>query len=52
MQALFVPDREGRAATTIADMDGVEVVMVTTEPQRRQQGADLGSPIVDDPDVP
>jgi anti-sigma-K factor RskA len=30
--ALFVPDQEGRASTTIADMDGVETVMVTSEP--------------------
>jgi anti-sigma-K factor RskA len=30
--ALFVPDREGRASTTVADMDGVETVMVTVEP--------------------
>jgi len=32
VRALFVPDREGRATTTIADMKGVETVMVTTEP--------------------
>ncbi len=31
--ALFVPDREGRASTTIADMSGVDTVMVTEEPQ-------------------
>lgn len=31
--ALFVPDRAGRASTTIADMRGVDTVMVTTEPQ-------------------
>lgn len=31
--ALFVPDREGRAETTIADMSGVDTVMVTQEPQ-------------------
>jgi anti-sigma-K factor RskA len=31
--ALFVPDHEGRASTTIADMEGVETVMVTTEPE-------------------
>jgi hypothetical protein len=30
--ALFVPDREGRASTRIADMDGVEAVLVTAEP--------------------
>ena len=32
VQALFVPDREGRASTTIDDMSGVDTVMVTTEP--------------------
>ncbi|MBK5220333.1 MAG: anti-sigma factor [Thermoleophilia bacterium] len=31
--ALFVPDHEGRASTTIADMEGVETVMVTSEPE-------------------
>lgn len=31
--ALFVPDDEGRASTVIEDMDGVEAVMVTREPQ-------------------
>lgn len=31
--ALFVPDREGRAETTIADMSGVDTVMVTAEPR-------------------
>jgi anti-sigma-K factor RskA len=30
---LFVPDREGRATTMIPDMDGVEAVMVTAEPE-------------------
>jgi anti-sigma-K factor RskA len=33
VQALFVPDHEGRASTQLPDMEGVEVVMVTTEPQ-------------------
>lgn len=32
VEALFVPDREGRASTELPDMDGVEVVMVTKEP--------------------
>jgi anti-sigma-K factor RskA len=32
VEALFVPDREGRASTELPDMEGVEVVMVTTEP--------------------
>jgi hypothetical protein len=31
--ALFVPDRAGQAETTIADMSGVNTVMVTAEPQ-------------------
>lgn len=31
--ALFVPDRAGEAETTIADMSGVDTVMVTKEPQ-------------------
>lgn len=31
--ALFVPDRHGRAETTIADMSGVAEVMVTREPR-------------------
>lgn len=31
--ALFVPDREGNAATEIADMRGVDTVMVTAEPK-------------------
>jgi anti-sigma-K factor RskA len=31
--ALFVPDRAGQAETTIADMSGVDTVMVTREPQ-------------------
>ena len=30
---LFVPDRSGRATTTIPDMRGVEAVMVTSEPE-------------------
>jgi len=33
VEALFVPDRKGRAGTELPDMDGVEVVMVTTEPK-------------------
>jgi anti-sigma-K factor RskA len=32
VRALFVPDRKGRASTMIADMRGVDTVMVTTEP--------------------
>lgn len=33
VEALFVPDRKGKASTELPDMDGVEVVMVTTEPR-------------------
>jgi anti-sigma-K factor RskA len=32
VKALFVPDGEGRASTTIGNLDGVDLVMVTTEP--------------------
>lgn len=31
--ALIVPDRHGHAETTIADMEGVEAVMITVEPR-------------------
>lgn len=43
--ALLVPDRKGQAETTIADMNGVDTVMVTEEPQG---GSDTptGEPIV------
>jgi len=33
VEALFVPNRKGQASTELPDMDGVEVVMVTTEPK-------------------
>jgi anti-sigma-K factor RskA len=33
VRGLFVPDRDGRATTTIPDMRGVEAVMVTAEPK-------------------
>jgi anti-sigma factor RsiW len=33
VRALFVPDREGRASTRIADIGGVDLVMVTAEPK-------------------
>jgi anti-sigma-K factor RskA len=45
VQALFVPDDKGRASTAIADMEGVEVVMVTTEPRGGSE-APTSSPIV------
>jgi anti-sigma-K factor RskA len=43
--ALFVPDRGGRASTTIADMSGVEAVMVTAEPRGGSE-APTSEPIV------
>lgn len=43
--ALFVPDHEGRASTAIEDMNGVEVVMVTTEPEGGSEQP-TGEPIV------
>lgn len=43
--ALFVPDHEGRASTTIEDMDGVETVMVTHEPEGGSE-APTSDPIV------
>jgi anti-sigma-K factor RskA len=45
VEALFVPDRKGRAATELPDMDGVEVVMVTTEPKGGSRSP-TSSPIV------
>lgn len=45
VEALFVPDREGQASTEIPDMDGVEVVMVTTEPEGGSESP-TSSPIV------
>jgi anti-sigma-K factor RskA len=33
VEALFVPDREGRASTELPNLNGVEVVMVTAEPR-------------------
>lgn len=43
--ALFVPDREGNASTTIADMEGVDTVMVTSEP-RGGSRAPTSAPII------
>lgn len=43
--ALFVPDRDGQAETRIADMNGVDVVMVTEEPQGGSE-APTGEPIM------
>ena len=46
VEALFVPDRKGKASTELPDMDGVEVVMVTTEPSGGSESP-TSSPIVD-----
>ena len=43
--ALFVPDRHGQAETRIADMSGVETVMVTEEPRGGSE-TPTGEPIV------
>jgi len=43
--ALFVPDRNGQAETRISDMHGVDVVMVTEEPQGGSE-APTGEPIM------
>ncbi len=43
--ALFVPDRNGQAQTTIEDMTGVKTVMVTKEPSGGSE-APTGEPIV------
>jgi anti-sigma-K factor RskA len=43
--ALFVPNSDGQAETRIADMNGVEAVMVTEEPQGGSQ-APTGEPIM------
>jgi hypothetical protein len=48
VQALFVPDRKGRASTAIANMSGVDLVMVTAEP-RGGSRAPTSSPIVSMP---
>jgi len=45
VRALFVPDHEGHASTVVADMDGVEAVMVTTEPKGGSE-APTSEPIV------
>jgi anti-sigma-K factor RskA len=43
--ALFAPDREGRATTMVANMNGVETVMVTVEPSGGTK-APTSTPIV------
>lgn len=44
VEALFVPDRNGKASTVLGNMRGVEVVMVTTEPAGGSE-APTSSPI-------
>lgn len=48
VKALFVPDRSGDAATMIADMNGVEIVMVTREPAGGTT-APTGEPLIEVP---
>jgi anti-sigma-K factor RskA len=43
--ALLVPDRNGQAETTIADMSGVDIVMVTEEPRGGSE-TPTGEPIM------
>jgi anti-sigma-K factor RskA len=45
VEALFVPDRKGQAGTELPNMDGVEVVMVTTEP-KGGSSSPTGQPII------
>jgi anti-sigma-K factor RskA len=45
VRALFVPDRKGQASTELPDMNGVEAVMVTTEP-RGGSRAPTSSPLI------
>jgi anti-sigma-K factor RskA len=45
VRALFVPDRDGRAATMIPDLRGVDAVMVTAEP-RGGSDAPTSAPMV------
>lgn len=46
VEALFAPDRKGHASTMIADMNGVEAVMVTAEPSGGSE-TPTSSPIVE-----
>ncbi len=48
VQALFVPDGEGNASTDLGDMEGVDLVMVTTEPAGGSK-APTGAPIAEVP---
>jgi anti-sigma-K factor RskA len=48
VKALFVPDGEGNASTTLGDLKGVDVVMVTTEPAGGSESP-TGQPIAEVP---
>jgi len=48
VKALFVPDGEGNATTPLGDMHGVDLVMVTTEPEGGSQ-APTSDPIAEVP---
>jgi anti-sigma-K factor RskA len=48
VEALFVPDRKGQASTELPNMDGVEVVMVTTEPRGGSESP-TGEPLISIP---
>jgi anti-sigma-K factor RskA len=48
VEALFVPDRTGQASTELPDMNGVEVVMVTTEPRGGSE-TPTGEPLISIP---
>jgi anti-sigma-K factor RskA len=48
VEALFVPDRNGQASTELPNMDGVEVVMVTTEPTGGSESP-TGEPLISIP---
>jgi anti-sigma-K factor RskA len=48
VKALFVPDSEGRASTTIGNLNGVDLVMVTTEPAGGSKSP-TSAPIVEVP---
>jgi anti-sigma-K factor RskA len=45
VRALFVPDQEGRASTQLPNIDGVEAVMVTSEPEGGSE-APTSSPLI------
>nr|MBA3866992.1 anti-sigma factor [Solirubrobacterales bacterium] len=48
VKALFVPNGEGEASTTLGDLHGVDLVMVTTEPSGGSR-APTSAPLVEVP---